>query len=37
MRNVIAHDYGEVDPERVWTTISDDIPDLWQTLQAGLS
>lgn len=26
MRNVVAHDYGAVDPEIVWTTLKTDLP-----------
>ena len=33
MRNIIAHDYGEVDIDQVWTTAADDLPDLIQTLE----
>lgn len=33
MRNIIAHDYGEVDIDQVWTTAVDDLPDLIQTLE----
>ena len=28
LRNVIAHDYASVKPERVWSTIQRDLPDL---------
>lgn len=33
MRNIIAHDYGEVDFELVWQTISTDIPLLIKKLE----
>lgn len=36
MRNIIAHDYGEVDLERVWETAQGDIPHLLETLNAAL-
>jgi uncharacterized protein with HEPN domain len=36
MRNIIAHDYGEVDLERVWETIAHDIPPLLEALNAAL-
>jgi uncharacterized protein with HEPN domain len=26
MRNVVVHDYGNVDFQKIWTTIIDDIP-----------
>jgi uncharacterized protein with HEPN domain len=32
MRNIIAHDYGEVDLERVWDTVAHDIPALLKVL-----
>ncbi len=32
MRNIIAHDYGEVDLDQVWKTATDDIPGLISTL-----
>lgn len=28
MRNIVAHNYGTVDPETTWEIIQDDIPDL---------
>lgn len=36
MRNIIAHDYGEVDLERVWETASEDVPALLETLKRAL-
>ena len=32
MRNIIAHDYGEVDLELVWKTATTDLPLLIATL-----
>ncbi len=34
MRNIIAHDYGEVDLELVWQTAQNDIPNLVAVLSA---
>ena len=36
MRNIIAHDYGEVDLERVWETATVDVPALLKTLEKAL-
>lgn len=36
MRNIIAHDYGEVDLERVWETAQADIPHLLESLERAL-
>lgn len=36
MRNIIAHDYGEVDLERVWETATEDVPALLKTLEEAL-
>jgi uncharacterized protein with HEPN domain len=33
MRNIIAHDYGEVDLDQVWNTVENEIPELVRTLQ----
>ena len=33
MRNIIAHDYGEVDLELVWRTVEADLPLLIETLE----
>lgn len=33
MRNIIAHDYGDVDLDQVWVTVTKDLPALIQTLQ----
>ncbi len=37
MRNIIAHDYGEVDLGQVWKTATVDIPDLISALAAHFS
>lgn len=33
MRNIFAHEYGEIDEERMWDTIQNDIPYLKKILQ----
>ena len=33
MRNIIIHDYGDVDLEQVWTTASNDLNELIVTLE----
>jgi uncharacterized protein with HEPN domain len=33
MRNIIAHDYGEVDLDLVWKTATADLPTLIETLE----
>ena len=33
MRNIIAHDYGDVDPDQVWKTATDDLPGLVEILE----
>ena len=33
MRNIIAHDYGEVDLDLVWKTATADLPGLIETLE----
>ncbi len=33
MRNIIAHDYGVVDLDQVWTTASRDLDELIETLE----
>jgi uncharacterized protein with HEPN domain len=33
MRNIIAHDYGEVDLEQVWITASNDLDPLVAVLE----
>lgn len=30
LRNIVVHGYGQLDIETVWTTITDDIPELYQ-------
>ena len=37
MRNIVAHNYGTVDPETTWEIISDDIPELKKYCQAIIS
>ncbi|MBR1796251.1 DUF86 domain-containing protein [Candidatus Saccharibacteria bacterium] len=27
-RNILTHDYGKIDVERMWNTVNDDIPAL---------
>ncbi|MBR1795737.1 DUF86 domain-containing protein [Candidatus Saccharibacteria bacterium] len=27
-RNILTHDYGKIDVERMWNTVNDDIPEL---------
>ncbi len=34
MRNVLAHDYGGVDPEQVYVVVRDHLPDLTRRLEA---
>jgi uncharacterized protein with HEPN domain len=36
-RNIIAHEYGQIDYELLYTTVTDDIPVLIYTLQAILA
>jgi uncharacterized protein with HEPN domain len=33
MRNIIAHDYGDVDLDQVWKTVSTDLDELIATLE----
>lgn len=33
MRNIIVHDYGDVDMEQVWTTVTTDLDELIATLE----
>lgn len=33
MRNIIAHEYGRVDPDQVWRTVHRDMPSLVSTLE----
>jgi len=37
MRNVLIHDYDDVDPKRVWTDSQDDLPPLIAKLEAYLA
>ena len=37
MRNIIAHDYGDVDLEQVWTTATTDLDNLVVTLERYLT
>lgn len=37
MRNIIAHDYGEVDLDLVWKTAQADLPTLIDTLDKYFS
>ena len=37
MRNVVAHDYGSVNRERMWATVTGDIPALKQFCDEQLS
>lgn len=37
MRNILIHDYGEVDPRRLWKTSRDDLPKLIQALEQYFS
>ena len=30
LRNVVVHGYGQLDTETVWSTLTDDIPELYQ-------
>jgi uncharacterized protein with HEPN domain len=30
LRNVVVHGYGQLDTETVWSTVTDDIPELYQ-------
>ena|ERR1051326_462542 len=36
MRNILIHDYDDVDPSRVWTSVCDDIPTLIQRVATYL-
>ena len=35
MRNRLIHGYFDIDPDRVWDTVVDDLPPLIQALEAG--
>jgi len=32
LRNIIAHDYGEILVERIWLTAINHIPELWKSV-----
>ena len=34
LRNVVVHGYGQLDTETVWSTVTDDIPELYQKCKA---
>jgi uncharacterized protein with HEPN domain len=34
LRNVVVHGYGQLDTETIWSTITDDIPELFQKCKA---
>ena len=34
LRNVVVHGYGQLDIEAVWSTVIDDIPELYQKCKA---
>lgn len=35
MRNVLAHRYGAIDPSRVWSVVSEDLPVLVRELETA--
>jgi len=37
MRNILIHDYGDIDLEQVWTTASNDLTELTVTLEQYFS
>ena len=37
MRNIIAHDYGDVDLDQVWKTAMDDLPGLVEILERNFA
>jgi uncharacterized protein with HEPN domain len=37
MRNILVHDYGNIDLKRVWDTVKNDLPDLRVSLVALMS
>ena len=37
MRNIIAHDYGDIDLDQVWKTASNDLADVITTLEQYLA
>ena len=34
LRNVVVHGYGQLDMETVWSTVTDDIPELYRKCKA---
>ena len=34
LRNVVVHGYGQLDTEMVWSTVTDDIPELYRKCKA---
>ena len=34
LRNVVVHGYGQLDTEMIWSTVTDDIPELCQKCEA---
>ena len=34
LRNVVVHEYGQLDPGIVWATLTEDIPELYQKCKA---
>ena len=34
LRNVVVHGYGQLDKETIWSTLTDDLPDLYQKCKA---
>lgn len=36
MRNIIAHDYGRINPDRLWAVLVDDLPQLAQLCRIAL-
>ena len=35
LRNVLAHNYGRVDPNRIWETVQQELPPLKKRLEKG--
>ena len=36
LRNILAHDYGEIDESRVWWTVQNKVPELKARIEAEL-
>jgi uncharacterized protein with HEPN domain len=34
LRNIVVHGYGQLDTETIWSTITDDIPELYRKCKA---